>query len=83
MKKVAKQGLTRRVWVEGRNVPLPYTEFLIQSLGPYRLGQLLNYDIIEFTEEGNPKLSNQIEFTNLKSGRGRTVSTPELYAWVL
>ena len=50
----------RRVKVERPNVPLPCTEFLIQPLGPYELSQPLNYDIIEFPEEGNPKLSNQI-----------------------
>ena len=40
-------------------------------------GQLLNYDIIEFPEEGNMKSSNQIELPSLKSGRGQMVSTPE------
>ena len=46
---------SRRVKVERRNVPLSYTEFLIQPFGPSGLSQLLNYDIIEFPEEGNPK----------------------------
>ena len=41
------------------------------------LGQLLNYDIIEFPEEGNTKSSNQREFPSLKSGRGQMVSTQE------
>ena len=41
-------GFTRRVKVERQNVPLPYTEFLIQPFGPKGLSQLLNYDIIEF-----------------------------------
>ena len=63
--------------VERRNVPLSYTEFLIQPFGPSGLSQLLNYDIIEFPEEGNLNLSNQIEFPSLKSGRGRMVSTPK------
>lgn len=47
----------RRVRVQRRNVPLPYTEFLIPPFGPHGGGQLLNYDIIEFPEEGNPKSS--------------------------
>ena len=38
--------------VESPNVPLPYTEILIQLFGPKRVTQLLNYDIIEFPEEG-------------------------------
>ena len=67
----------RRVRVERPNVPLPYTEFLIPRLGPDGLGLLLNYDIIEFPEEGNPKSSNQVEFPSLKSGRGQMVSAPE------
>ena len=61
----------RRVRVERPNVPLPYTEFLIPHLGPDGLGLLLNYDIIEFPEEGNPKSSNQVEFPSLKSGRAK------------
>ena len=44
-------GIPRRVKVERRNVPLSYTEFLIQPFGPSGLSQLLNYDIIEFPEE--------------------------------
>ena len=48
---VAGVVLGRRVKVERPNVPLPYTEFLIQPLGPYGLIQLLNYDIIEFPGE--------------------------------
>ena len=63
--------------VERRNVPLSYTEFLIQPFGPSGLSKLLNYDIIEFPEEGNPKSSNQVEFPSLKSGRGQMVSAPE------
>ena len=43
-------GLRGRV--ESPNVPLPYTEILIQQFGPKRVTQLLNYDIIEFPEEG-------------------------------
>ena len=39
--------------VERANVPLPYTEFLIQPFGPNGLSQLLKYDIIGFPEEGN------------------------------
>ena len=46
--------------VERPNVPLPYTEFLIQPFGPNGGSQLMNYDIIELPEEGNPKSSNQI-----------------------
>ena len=38
--------------VERPNVPLPYAEFLMQPFGPNGLTQLLNYDIIEFPEEG-------------------------------
>ena len=68
---------TPTVKVERGNVPLSYTEFLIQPFGPSGLSQLLNYDIIEFPEEGNPNSSNQIEFPSLKSGRGQMVSTPE------
>ena len=68
---------SRRVKVERRNVPLSYTEFLIQPFGPSGLSQLLNYDIIEFPEEGNQKSSNQIDFPSLESGRGQMVSTPE------
>ena len=56
---------------------MPHTEFLIQPFGPLGGGQLLNYDIIEFPEEGNMKSSNQIKFPSLKSGRGQMVSTPE------
>ena len=41
------------------------------------LAQLLNYDIIEFPEEGNTKSSNQREFPSLKSGRGQMVSPQE------
>ena len=67
----------RRVKVERPNVPLPYTEVLIQPFGPNGLSQLLNYDIIEFPEEGNLKSSNQIEFPSRKSGSGWMVSTPE------
>ena len=37
----------------------------------------MNYDIIEFPEEGNTKSSNQREFPSLKSGRGQMVSTQE------
>ena len=48
---------------------------VIQPFGPKRVTQLLNYDIIEFPEEGYPKSSNQIEFPSLKSGRGQMVST--------
>ena len=59
----------RRVKVERPNVPWPYTEFLMQPFGPNELSQLLNYDIIEFPEEGDPKSSNQREFPSLKSGR--------------
>ena len=61
--------------VERQNVPLPYTEFLIQPFGQNGVSQLLNYDITEFPEEGNPNSSNQIEYPSLKSGRGRMVST--------
>ena len=63
----------RRVRVKRRNVP----ETLIPPFGPSGGGQLLNYDIIEFPEEGNMKSSNQIKFPSLKSGRGQMVSTPE------
>ena len=56
---------------------LSLIQFLIQPFGPQGLSQLLNYDIIEFPEEGYPKSSNQIEFPSLKSGRGQMVSTPE------
>ena len=56
---------------------MSYTEFLIQPFGPSGLSQLLNYDIIEFPEEGNPNSSNQIEFRSHKSGRGWMVSTPK------
>ena len=62
----------RRAKVERANVPLAYTEFLIQPFGPNGLSQLLNYDIIGFPEEGN-----QIELPSLQCGRGRMVSTPE------
>ena len=55
--------------VERQNVPMSYTEFLIQPFGPSGLSQLLNYDIIEFPEEGNLKSSNQIEFPSPKSVR--------------
>ena len=37
----------------------------------------MNYDIIEFPEEGDPKSSNQREFPSLKSGRGQMVSPQE------
>ena len=73
---VCKMFCYRRVKVERRNVPLSYTEFLIQPFGPSGLSQLLNYDIIEFPEEGNPNSSNQIEFPSLTSG-GWMVSTPK------
>ena len=53
------------------NVPLSYTEFLISPLGPKGVTQLMNYDIIVFSEEGNPKSSHQIELPSLKSGRER------------
>ena len=69
---VAGVVLGRRVKVERPNVPLPYTEVLIQPFGPNGLSQLLNYDIIGFPEEGN-----QIELPSLKCRRGRMVSTPE------
>ena len=59
-------SLTRRVRVERPNVP----EFLITPFGPNGGGKVLNYDIIEFPEEGNTILSNQREFPSLKSGRG-------------
>ena len=58
-----------RVKVERPNVPLPCTEFLIQPFGPNGLSQLLNYDIIEFPEEENPKSSNQI-VSNLEKWEG-------------
>ena len=45
-------GSNLRGRVESPNVPLPYTEILIQLFGPKRVTQLLNYDIIEFPEEG-------------------------------
>ena len=43
----------RRVRVERPNVPLPYTDFHIPPFGPNGGSQLMNYDIIEFPEEGN------------------------------
>ena len=45
-------GSNLRGRLESPNVPLPYTEILIQLFGPKRVTQLLNYDIIEFPEEG-------------------------------
>ena len=50
------------VRVERPNVPLPYIEFLIPPFGPNGESQLMNYDIIEFPEEGNTKSSNQRDF---------------------
>ena len=67
----------RRVRVESPNVPLSYTEYLIPPFGPNGGSQLMNYDIIEFPEEGDPKSSNQREFPSLKSGRGQMVSPQE------
>ena len=63
--------------VESPNVPLSYTEYLIPPFGPNGGSQLMNYDIIEFPEEGDPKSSNQREFPCLKSGSGQMVSTQE------
>ena len=56
---------------------LNFPEFLIPPFGPNGGSQLMNYDIIEFPEEGNTKSSNQREFPSLKSGRGQMVSTQE------
>ena len=53
--------------MERPNVP----ECLITPFGPNGGGKVLNYDIIEFPEEGNTIISNQREFPSLKSGRGQ------------
>ena len=60
--------------VERANVPLPYTEFLIQPFGPNGLSQLLNYDIIGFPEEGNQiELVGGAEWLALQSRKLRVL----------
>ena len=72
-----KKKKNRRVRGYRGEMSLSLIQFLIQLFGPQGLSQLLNYDIIDFPEEGYPKSSKQIEFPSLKSGRGQMVSTPE------
>ena len=47
---------SRRVKVERRNVPLSYTEFLIQPFGPSGLSQPLNSSMLEVKTAPPPKI---------------------------